>query len=155
MDSLPKEVKMEKFERFVNEKLRSDLAKVLEHQARINTEIVEYLTLKETVEKLVTLKLDTFRTRVDLGCNFYAHALVENEARTVLVAVGLGFFVEMSYEQALEFCEKKVKMLRDECEELNGQAAHIKANIKFVLEGLKEMQGLKFESAENKKSLFL
>lgn len=148
--------KVEKFERFVNEKLRSDLAKVLDTQARINTEIAEYLTLKETVEKLLALKLTRFRTRVDLGCNFYAHAQVENDAQTVLVAVGLGFFVEMGYEQALKFVDNKVNMLRNECESLNGQAANIKANIKFVLEGLKEMQGLKFNTDQNeKKSLFL
>lgn len=149
--------KVEKFERFINEKLRSDLAIVLENQARINTEIFEYIQLKETIDKLVLLDLTRFRTRVDLGCNFYAQAQVENESRTVLVAVGLGFFVEMSYDQAVRFVDKKVALLRKESENLSDQAALIKANIKFVLEGLREIQGLKFDDddkSKNDKSVF-
>ena len=143
--------KVEKFERFINEKLRTDLSIVLEHQARLNSEMFEYVQLKETIEKLISLNLGRFQTRVDLGCNFYAHAQVENEARTVLVAVGLGFFVEMGYDQAVQFVDKKVALIRKESESLSDQAAIIKANIKFVLEGLKEIQGLKFDHHEDNK----
>jgi prefoldin alpha subunit len=153
---MEKATKVEKFEKFVNEKLRTDLSLVLETQSKINEEISEYIQVKDTISKLDTLQIEEFKSRIDLGCNFYANALVENKTRTIFLAIGYGFFLEMNFEQALAFIEKKVKLLTDEANVLTEKAAEIKANIKLVLEGLKEMQSLQF--AENKfdekKSLF-
>lgn len=159
-----KQQKVEKFEKFVNEKLKNDLALVLAEQDRIYSEIAEYLQVKDTIEKLNSLKTtpdstststsSSFKTRVDLGCNFYANAVVENQSR-IFLAIGYGFFLDMHFDQALKFIEKKVKMLNESALELAEKASEIKANIKFVLEGLKEIQNLKFDDSKTNNSLFL
>lgn len=157
-----KSAKVIEFEKFVNEKLKTDLKLVLDEQDAIYTEIAEYLQVKDTVEKLQTVnkkqdkeELKTFKTRVDLGCNFYANAVVENASR-IFVSIGYGFFLEMKFDEALKFIDKKVKLLNEQADDLTNKASEIKANIKFVLEGLREIQNLEFNKPnEEKNSLFV
>lgn len=153
-----KTTKVLEFERFVNEKLRNDLKIVLDDLDVIYSEIAEYLQVKDTIEKLTTANakgdLKNFQTKVDLGCNFYANAVVDNPSK-IFVAIGFGFFLEMTFDEALKFIDKKVKLLNKNVDELNQKASEIKANIKFVLEGLKEMQNLQFKEKEENHSLFV
>ncbi|XP_055366512.1 protein UXT isoform X3 [Betta splendens] len=81
------------------------------------------------------------KTDVDLGCHFYIQAEVEDSSR-VFVAVGYGFFVEMTHTEALRFIDKKTSQLTAFTEQLTKDSAKIKANIRMVLEGLRELQGL-------------
>lgn len=151
--------KILEFEKFVNEKLRGDLKIVLEEQDAVFSEMAEYLQVKETIEKLTAAnsngEIKKFQTKVDLGCNFYANAIVDDPSK-VFISIGFGFFLQMSFEEAVKFIDKKVKILNQNAEDLGQKACEIKANIKFVLEGLKEMQNLNFkENQEEKNSLFI
>jgi prefoldin alpha subunit len=154
--------KIVEFEKFVNEKLRTDLQRVLEEQEKIYSEIAEYLQVKDTIYKINQLSKQKqassvfkLNTRVDLGCNFYANAVVEDPTK-ICVAIGYGFFLDMTFDEALKFIEKKVKLLHDSANELTQKACEIKANIKFVLEGIREMQEIKYGADETeKKSLFI
>ena len=56
--------------------------------------------------------------------------------------VELGFFLELSLSEALVFLEKKVKLLEEKSNLLTEQSLTIKANIKLILHGLREIQGL-------------
>ncbi|KAG7280861.1 hypothetical protein CRUP_010843 [Coryphaenoides rupestris] len=67
---------------------------------------------------------------------------LQEDSSKVFVAVGYGFFVEMSHSEALRFIEKKTKQLNAFTELLTKDSAKIKANIHMVLEGLRELQGL-------------
>lgn len=146
-------IKIEKYEKFVNDKLRTDLQRVLDEQDAIYTEIAEYLKIKETLEKLTLTqtndeqnkkaKLRSFTTKVDLGCNFYANAQITDPSK-IFIAIGYGFFLEMTHPEALKFIEKKNKVLNNSADELRVKGCEIKANIKFVLEGLKEIQNLNY-----------
>ena len=60
----------------------------------------------------------------------------------------------MKLDEAIFFIEKKVKILDDLAQELSQKATDIKANIKFVLEGLKEIQNLEF-NPKPERSLFI
>lgn len=141
------EKKIESYEAFVNEKLRLDLAKVLKEQELIYTDIAEYLQLKDFIENTQLAKnspeglSEPFRTRVDLGCNFYAKAQIDDMSK-IYIAIGYGFHLEMTFSEALRFIEKKTSILQQSADELNDKANEIKANIKFVIEGLKEIQNL-------------
>ncbi|XP_008336408.1 protein UXT-like, partial [Cynoglossus semilaevis] len=73
------------------------------------------------------------KTDVDLGCNFFVKAEVEDSSR-ILVAVGYGFFVEMTHNEALRFIEKKTTQLTSFTEVLTKDSAKIKANIRMVLQ---------------------
>lgn len=89
-----------------------------------------------------------------MGCNFYANAVVENPSK-IFISIGYGFFLEMKFHEALNFIDKKVKLLNKNADELSLKASEIKANIKFVLEGLREIQNLEFKPNQEKNSLFV
>ncbi len=156
--------KVEKYEKFINEKLKTDLKNVLDHQESIYSEIAEYLQVKDIIEKMQlvdTLKNEKnelgtpFETKVDLGCNFYVNARIEDTSK-IFISIGYGFHLEMTFNEALKFIEKKVAMLQDQANVFTLKASDIKANIKFVLEGLKEIQNLKFNTKPEKNhSLFI
>ena len=150
--------KVETYEQFVNEKLRTDLQKVLAEQDLIYTDIAEYLQIKDTIEKLQIARgignesSEPLKTKVDLGCNFYAKAIVEDVSR-IYISIGYGFHLEMKLDEALRFIDKKVKLMNLSAAELTDKANEIKANIKFVLEGLKEIQQLNYTKKPERRDI--
>ncbi|XP_022619644.1 protein UXT [Seriola dumerili] len=135
------EQKVVQYENFINDVLRRDLQKVLEQRDLVYEKISQYLQLKNTIQSLQESGSQQLKTDVDLGCNFYVQAEVEDSSR-IFVAVGYGFFVEMNHDEALRFIEKKTNQLTAFTEQLTKDSAKIKANIRMVLEGLRELQGL-------------
>ncbi|KAG8541311.1 hypothetical protein GDO81_029269, partial [Engystomops pustulosus] len=109
--------------------------------------ISQYLQLKNVIERLQELELGPLQTQVDLGCNFYVNAEVPDSSK-IFVALGFGFFAEMTPDEALRFIEKKNKMLTEISENLTKDAANIKAHIRLVLEGLRELQDLPSEPGD-------
>jgi len=61
------------------------------------------------------------------------------------LAVGLGFYLEMTLPEALAFLQKRDGQLTDQAARLTKQAAHIKARVKLVLAGLQELQKIRGE----------
>ncbi|XP_037335651.1 protein UXT [Pungitius pungitius] len=132
--------KVVQYENFINEVLRRDLQKVLEQRDSVYEKISHYLQLKNSIQSLQHSG-SQLKTDVDLGCNFFVQAEVEDSSR-IFVAVGFGFFVEMTHDEALRFIEKKTSQLTAFTEQLTKDSAKIKANIRMVIEGLRELQGL-------------
>ena len=136
--SLPQ--KVERYEHFVNERLRTDLRAVLDNRDRVYGDIAEYVQLKQVIEQIKQQdKQSPLKTMVDLGCNTYAQARVDDCSR-IVVAVGLGFYLEMELDEADKFIDKKVEQLTTKAQELSKQSSEINARIKIVLEALKELQ---------------
>ncbi|XP_070766822.1 protein UXT [Enoplosus armatus] len=133
--------KVLQYENFINEVLKRDLQKVLEQRDSVYEKISQYLQLKNTIQSLQDSGSQQLKTDVDLGCNFYVQAEVEDSSR-IFVAVGYGFFVEMNHDEALRFINKKTSQLTAFTEKLTKDSSKIKANIRMVLEGLRELQGL-------------
>ncbi|KAL4646291.1 protein UXT [Arapaima gigas] len=134
--------KVLQYETFVNEVLKRDLQRVLEERDSVYEKIAQYLQLKNTIESLQEAGNKELKTEVDLGCNFYVQAHI-SDSTTIFVAIGYGFFVELTLPEALKFIEKKTNQLTGYTETLTKDSAKIKANIRMVLEGLRELQGLK------------
>ena len=138
--------KVKKYEEFVNDKLRTDLETVRKNQEEVNSRITEYLQLKSVIENIKSSEESRsgreLKTQVDLGCNFYCQARIADPSK-ILVLVGYGFYVEFTLEEALRFIEKKCNQLTMHSQKLGQDSARIKANIKLVLEGLRELQGLR------------
>ncbi|KAK2850929.1 hypothetical protein Q5P01_007205 [Channa striata] len=147
------EQKVLQYETFINDVLRRDLQKVLEQRDGVYEKISQYLQLKNTILSLQNLDSKQLKTDVDLGCNFYVQAEVDDFSR-VFVAVGYGFFVEMNHNEALRFIDKKTSQLTAFTEQLTKDSAKIKANIRMVLEGLRELQGLKDLSDSRRREVF-
>ncbi|KAE8277599.1 Protein UXT Ubiquitously expressed transcript protein [Larimichthys crocea] len=131
------EEKILQYEKFISDVMRRDLQRLLEQR-------------DSSLQDSQQLKTD-----VDLGCNFYVQAEVTsccNPAPSlpvcqrglvrIFVAVGYGFFVEMTHEEALRFIDKKTNQLTAFTDQLTKDSSKIKANIRMVLEGLRELQGL-------------
>lgn len=133
--------KVLQYENFINEVLKRDLQKVLEQRDSVYEKISQYLQLKNTIQSLQEAGSQQLKTDVDLGCNFFVQAEVEDSSR-IFVAVGYGFFVEMNHDEALRFIDKKTSQLTAFTEQLTKDSAKIKANIRMVLEGLRELQGM-------------
>lgn len=138
------EQKVKKYEEFVNDKLRKDLETVMKTQEEVNSKIAEYLQLKSIIENIKNCDGGAgkgLKTQVDLGCNFYCRAQITDPS-TILVSVGYGFFVEFTLDEALRFIEKKCDQLTTYSSKLGNDSAKIKAHIKLVLEGLRELQDI-------------
>jgi prefoldin subunit 5 len=60
----------------------------------------------------------------------------------IYVAVGFGFFVEMTLDEATAFIERKTVALRKKAKALDTNISLVKANMRMVLEGLRELQKL-------------
>uniref|UniRef100_A0A3Q3WUZ8 Protein UXT n=1 Tax=Mola mola TaxID=94237 RepID=A0A3Q3WUZ8_MOLML len=147
------EQKVLQYEQFINEVLRRDLQKVLEQRDSVYEKISQHLQLKNTILSLQESGSRQLKTDVDLGCNFFVQAEVEDSSR-IFVAIGYGFFVEMTYEEALQFIEKKTSQLTAFAELLTKDSAKIKANIRMVLEGLRELQGLTDLTDSSRREVF-
>ncbi|XP_054465908.1 protein UXT [Anoplopoma fimbria] len=132
--------KVLQYENFINEVLRRDLQKVLDQRDSVYEKISMYLQLKNSIQSLQGSG-SQLKTDVDLGCNFFVQAEVEDSSR-IFVAIGYGFFVEMNQDEALRFIDKKTSQLTAFTEQLTKDSAKIKANIRMVIEGLRELQGL-------------
>ncbi|XP_077568841.1 protein UXT [Stigmatopora nigra] len=133
--------KVLQYEKFIDEVLKKDLQRVVEQRDAVYEQISHYLQLKNTLQALQGADSQSLKADVDLGCNFYAQAKVEDSSK-IFVLVGFGFFVEMDHAEALRFIDKKTSQLTAFTDQLTHDCATIKANIRLVLEGLRELQGL-------------
>merc|ERR1712203_294365 len=117
--------KIARFETFLNETLRTDLKRTLELRDNIYEEQAEYLALRNSINAIKLAELvpgEPLKTKVDLGCNFYCQARVQDPTK-IFVSVGLGFFLELSLDEALEFIKKKDTELSKEANKLTSDCA--------------------------------
>ena len=145
--------KVAQFEAFLNDKLKPDLNSVLQERDRLYAETAEFLALKNAIAAIKAAGLrpgEPLKTRVDLGCNFYAHAEVPKPDR-IVVEAGLGFFVELTLDEALALVDKRTALLEARTRALSKEACKAKASLKIVLEGLRELQGLSGEDLVKKR----
>ncbi|XP_076860172.1 protein UXT [Brachyhypopomus gauderio] len=147
------DAKVLEYEHFINDVLKRDLQRVLEQRDGVYEKIAQYLQLKNTIKSIQEAGSKELKTDVDLGCNFYVQAHVPDTSK-IFVAVGYGFFVELTHSEALTFIEKKTNQLTEYTEVLSKDAAKIKANIRMVLEGLRELQGLKDLPETQRREMF-
>ncbi|XP_049608334.1 protein UXT isoform X2 [Syngnathus scovelli] len=119
----------------------SQTRKVMEQRDTVYEQASHYLQLKSTLKALQETDSHHLKADVDLGCNFYVQAEVEDSSK-IFVLVGFGFFLEMDHAEALHFIDKKTSQLTAFTDQLTKDSAKIKANIRMVLEGLRELQGL-------------
>ncbi|XP_056665669.1 protein UXT [Monodelphis domestica] len=133
--------KVLQYEAFLSDVLQRDLRQVLAQREEVYGQLANYLQLKNVLERLQESGDQKLRTQVDLGCNFYVNAEVPDPSR-IFVALGYGFFLELTLMEALKFIDRKSRLLTSLSDSLTRDSARIKAHIRLVLEGLRELQGL-------------
>lgn len=144
--------KILKYEQFLNDKLLPDLKAVFEERDKLYTEQAEFLALQNSIDAIKAAKLregEPLKVQTDLGCNFYVNARVSDPSK-IFVEVGLGFHLELTLDEALQFIDKRVTLLKTQSDKLTGDANKIKANIQLVRQGLRELQNISAEPEEPK-----
>lgn len=141
----PKIDKITQYEYFLNEVLRTDLKTTLDRRDELYNQISQYMELQTVLDKLQGAnegdENTKLRTRVDIGCNFYIQAEIAN-TKIINVDIGCGIWLPMSPKDALSFSEKKLVFLNARVDELTQKELQIKAQIKLVLNGLRELQNI-------------
>eukprot|EP00250_Pteridium_aquilinum_P015345 c22531_g1_i1 orf=93-542(+) len=136
-----KDAKIQKFESFLEEKLKPDLLHLISQRDKAMEEQKTFSDLSKNIKLLEQQKLRKLRSLVNLGSEVYAQAEVLDTSR-IFVSIGLGFHVEFTWTEALEFISVKEASLARQIEERTRQIANIKAQIKLVGEGIKELMNL-------------
>ncbi|KAI9350810.1 hypothetical protein BDR26DRAFT_851548 [Obelidium mucronatum] len=135
-----KRKQIDKYERFLTTTLQPDLRKVLEERDAVYEETAEYLKLKNQIALIKSHSREdgSFKTMVDVGCDFYMQAKVPN-ANLINVLVGLDCHVEFTLDEAAIFIAKKEKHLEKKAEMMTERALKIKGHIKLVLAAIQEV----------------
>ncbi|TXG56564.1 hypothetical protein EZV62_017877 [Acer yangbiense] len=129
-----RQAKVQKFEEFVDRRLKPDLVSA----------IAERSDLRRNIENLEKNSVTSLRTMVNLGSEVYMQADVPDTQR-IFVDIGLGFHVEFTWSEALNFISQREERLAGRIEEYTRLIASIKAQIKLVYEGIRELLQLPAE----------
>ncbi|KAL4333795.1 hypothetical protein GQ457_07G017810 [Hibiscus cannabinus] len=137
MDSLRQE-KIQKFEEFVDRRLKPDLVRAIAERDKVFDQQKIFSDLRKNIESLEKNSVTSLRTLVNLGSEVYSQAEVPDTQR-IFVDIGLGFHVEFTWSEALKFISLREEKLERQIEEYTRLIASIKAQIKLVLEGIREL----------------
>ncbi|XP_011081895.1 protein UXT homolog [Sesamum indicum] len=137
MDSA-KQNKIRKFEEFVDRRLKPDLVHAIAQRDKVFEQQKIFSDLRRNIENLEKNSVTSLRTLVNLGSEVYMQADVP-DTRHIFVDVGLGFHVEFTWSEALNFIAAREEKLSRQIEEYTSLIASIKAQIKMVCEGIREL----------------
>lgn len=143
MDPQILQQKVLQFETFINDVLKADLAKLAEKLDAKNTDIVEFLQLKSVITTFqnTNVKKTGFKTKVDIGNNFFIQAHVP-DASKILLDVGLGHYIEFTLDEALVVINIRIKLLEQQIVNLRRAIARTNAHIKLILIAIRDLQGM-------------
>ncbi|CAD6217389.1 unnamed protein product [Miscanthus lutarioriparius] len=94
--------KVRKFEEFVDQRLKPDLANAIAQRDKVFEQQKTFLDLKRNIENLERNGVTSMRSMVNLGSEVYMQAEVP-DTRHIFVDIGLGFHVEFTWQEALQF----------------------------------------------------
>ncbi|KAL8100895.1 uncharacterized protein LOC141687278 [Apium graveolens] len=137
MDAYTQE-KIQKFEEFVDLRLKPDLVRAISERDKVFDQQKTFSDLKRNIENLEKNSVTSLRTLVNLGSEVYVQADV-SDTRHIFVDVGLGFHVEFTWSEALNYISVREEKLARQIEEYTRLIASIKAQIKMVCEGIREL----------------
>ncbi|VVC32440.1 Prefoldin alpha-like [Cinara cedri] len=111
----------------------------------VNEEIMELERLRDNIEKMHRLAEDLppgkpFKTRVNVGCDFYMQANVD--VHKYLMCVGLGYYVEFNKDEALTYIRYRTDKFKQHAEDLRDKGARVRAQITLALHCIEQVQGL-------------
>ncbi|KAK2636140.1 hypothetical protein Ddye_030932 [Dipteronia dyeriana] len=139
-----RQAKVQKFEEFVDRRLKPDLVSAIAERDKVFEQQKIFSDLRRNIENLEKNSVTSLRTMVNLGSEVYMQADVPDTQR-IFVDIGLGFHVEFTWSEALNFISQREERLAGQIEEYTHLIASIKAQIKLVYEGIRELLQLPAE----------
>ncbi|EYU22393.1 hypothetical protein ABFS82_05G006600 [Erythranthe guttata] len=141
--------KVRKYEEFVDRRLKPDLVHAIAQRDKVFEQQKVFSDLRRNIENLEKNSVTSMRTMVNLGSEIYMQADVP-DTRHIFLDVGLGFHVEFTWSEALNFIAAREEKLSSQIEEYTRLIASIKAQIKMVCEGIRELLQLPVSEMEPK-----
>ncbi|KAL5179126.1 Protein UXT [Glycine soja] len=145
MDSLRQE-KVQRFEEFVDKRLKPDLVHAIAQRDKVFEQQKIFTDLRKNIENLEKNSVTSLRTLVNIGSEAYLQAEVP-DTQHIFVDVGFGFHVEFTWSEALNYIDKREEKIARQIEEYTQLIASIKAQIKLVCEGIRELLQLPAEKS--------
>ncbi|KAK7279103.1 hypothetical protein RJT34_24147 [Clitoria ternatea] len=145
MDNIRQE-KIKRYEEFVDKRLKPDLLHATAQRDKVFEQQKIFADLRRNIESLEKNSVTSLRTLVNLGSEVYQQAEVP-DTQHIFVDIGLGFHVEFTWSEALNFIEKREEKIARQIEEYTRLIASIKAQIKLVCEGIRELLQLPAEKS--------
>lgn len=136
--------KVHKFEEFVDHRLKPDLVRAITERDKVFEQQKTFLDLRRNIENLEKNSVTSLRTLVNIGSEVYLQADVP-DTQCIFVDIGLGFHVEFTWSEALNYISQREEKLARQIEEYTRLIASIKAQIKLVCEGIRELLELPAE----------
>eukprot|EP01117_Protostelium_nocturnum_P011685 TRINITY_DN4253_c0_g1_i4.p1 TRINITY_DN4253_c0_g1~~TRINITY_DN4253_c0_g1_i4.p1 ORF type:complete len:161 (-),score=47.18 TRINITY_DN4253_c0_g1_i4:165-647(-) len=134
-----------KYERFIDEKLKVNLQNVLDSRDKLFEKLSHLMELKTKIQMVKDEKLSEMKAMINLGSEVYVQAKVRDTSR-IFVDVGLGFHVEYTLDEALQYADVREKHYTQQSEEMTKKAAEIKTQIKWCYEILSKLMDLQAEN---------
>nr|GLL34184.1 protein UXT homolog isoform X1 [Ipomoea trifida] len=151
MDAIKQE-KVRRYEEFVDNRLKPDLVHAIAERDKVFEQQKIFSDLRRNIENLEKNSVTILRSLVNLGSEVYMQAEVP-DTRHIIVDVGLGFHVEFTWSEALTYISAREKKLAGQIEEYTRLIASIKAQIKMVCEGIRELLQLPADSFRRERDL--
>ncbi|CAN6550486.1 uncharacterized protein [Pyrus communis] len=145
--------KIQKFEEFVDQRLKPDLVRAIAQRDKVFEQQKVFSDLRKNIENLEKNSVTSLRTLVNLGSEVYMQADVP-DTRRIFVDIGLGFHVEFTWSEALNYISQREEKLARQVEECTNLIASIKAQIKLVCEGIRELLQLPAEAKTASERIF-
>ncbi|KAL6505631.1 hypothetical protein OROHE_023010 [Orobanche hederae] len=130
--------KVSRFEEFVDRRLKPDLVRAIAERDKVFEQQKIFSDLRRNIENLEKNTVTSLRTLVNLGSEVYMQADVP-DTRRIFVDVGLGFHVEFTWSEALNFVATREEKISRQIEDYTRLIASIKAQIKMVCGGIREL----------------
>lgn len=131
----------EQLESFINDVLRRDLTEYELYINKMNSEIMEFIQLKNVCDSITQNLTDGFKTQVNIGGNFFMSAKVA-DTKHIMINVGLNHYVDFTISEAIKFCDFKIKSLENEANVIREKSIETRAKIKLALLCLAEKEEL-------------
>ncbi|KAK4598449.1 hypothetical protein RGQ29_015776 [Quercus rubra] len=120
--------KLQRYEEFVDKRLKPDLVHAIAERDKVFEQQKTFSDLRKNIENLEKNTVTSLRTLVNLGSEVYMQADVPDTQR-IFVDIGLGFHVEFTWSEALNFISQREERLARQIEEYTRLIASIKAQI--------------------------
>ncbi|XP_010532689.1 PREDICTED: protein UXT homolog [Tarenaya hassleriana] len=122
---------LQTLEEIIDRDLKQKLVQSTASRDKIFEEQKTLSDLRKNIETLEKNGVTSLKTMVNLGSEVYMQAEVPDTQR-VFVDVGLGFYVEFTRQEALDYISQREESLKKQLKEITGVIAKIKGHIKLA-----------------------
>ncbi|KAK4758843.1 hypothetical protein SAY87_020144 [Trapa incisa] len=133
---VPEELR--KWEELIDCKLKPSLVRATDERNKLFEQQKVVSDLRKNIENLQRNSITNMRTMVNIGSEVYLQAEV-SDTRRIFVDIGYGFHVEFTWDEALKYLPSREELLARKIEECTQRIVHIKADIKWIYEVIRQL----------------